>query len=106
MCAKKSRPVKAKSSLVKKSGNAGKPVPVAIAEPLFPIAAIGASAGGIEAISKFLAHLQPDLGIVYVIIQHLSPDHSSILPELLERRTPMKVHLVKDGMKIHRITCM
>jgi two-component system CheB/CheR fusion protein len=85
---------------VKKTGKAIKPAPAA-ASPLFPIAAIGGSAGGIEAISKFLAHLQPDPGIAYVIIQHLSPDHSSILPDLLERRTTMKVHLVKDGMKVH-----
>lgn len=100
MCAKKKKSVNTRKPPPKKTGNAAKPVP-AVAEPLFPIAAIGGSAGGIEAISKFLAHLQPDLGIAYVIIQHLSPDHSSLLPSLLERRTTMKVHLVTDGMKIH-----
>jgi two-component system CheB/CheR fusion protein len=52
----------------------------------FPIVAIGASAGGIEAISKLLENLSPKLGMAYVIIQHLAPDHESILPELLERK--------------------
>jgi two-component system CheB/CheR fusion protein len=100
MCAKKKKPVKGQKPPPKKAATARKPAPDVKAEPFFPIAAIGGSAGGIEAISKFLAHLQPNLGIAYVIIQHLSPNHSSILPSLLERRTKMKVHLVKDGMKI------
>ena len=67
----------------------------------FPIVAIGASAGGLEAISKFLEHVAPDLGIAYVIIQHLSPSYQSILPELLERKTKMKVFQVTDGMHVH-----
>src|SRR5436190_1458071 len=66
----------------------------------FPIVAIGASAGGIEAISKLLENISPDLGMSYVIIQHLAPDHESILPELLERKTSMPVHQVKDGMEV------
>ena len=49
----------------------------------FPVVAIGASAGGIEAISTLLEHLSPRLGMAYIIIQHLAPDHESILPELL-----------------------
>src|SRR6266705_3574765 len=48
---------------------------------LFPVVAIGASAGGIEAISNLLENLSPNLGMAYVIIQHLAPDHESILPE-------------------------
>jgi len=66
----------------------------------FPIVAIGASAGGIEATSKLLENLSPDLGMAYVIIQHLAPDHESILPELLERKTSMPVHQVEDGMLV------
>ena len=66
----------------------------------FPIVAIGASAGGIEAISKLLENLSPRLGMAYVIIQHLAPDHESILPELLERKTSMQVHQVADGMLV------
>ena len=62
--------------------------------------AIGASAGGIEAISKLLENLSPRLGMAYVIIQHLAPDHESILPELLERKTSMPVNQVADGMEV------
>lgn len=67
---------------------------------LFPVVAIGASAGGIEAISKLLENLSPNLGMGYVIIQHLSPNHESILPELLERRTSMPVRQVDDKMRV------
>ena len=66
----------------------------------FPVVAIGASAGGIEAISKLLENLSPKLGMAYVIIQHLAPDHESILPELLERKTSMPVNQVEDGMLV------
>ncbi|HET6254944.1 MAG TPA: chemotaxis protein CheB [Puia sp.] len=69
-------------------------------DKLFPVVAIGASAGGLEAISTFLEHVSPELGMAYVIIQHLSPSHESILPELLERKTRMKVCQVTDGMNI------
>jgi two-component system CheB/CheR fusion protein len=102
MCASKKKPAKKKSPVKKQPLPQKRPAIAytAVAEPLFPLAAIGGSAGGIEAISQFLAHLQPDLGIAYVIVQHLSPDHNSILPNLLEKRTSMNVHLVKDGIKV------
>ena len=67
---------------------------------LFPVVAIGASAGGIEAISALLENLPPNLGMAYVIIQHLAPNHESILPEILERKTKMPVHQVDDEMHI------
>lgn len=67
----------------------------------FPIAGIGASAGGLEALRTFLENLPDDTGIAYVIVQHLSPDHESILPELLEKKTAMPVHKVEDRMAIN-----
>src|SRR6266487_3194888 len=67
---------------------------------LFPVVAIGASAGGIEAISNLLENLSPNLGMAYVIIQHLAPNHESTLPELLERKTKMPVHQVDDKMRL------
>jgi two-component system, chemotaxis family, CheB/CheR fusion protein len=100
MCAKQKKPAKAKKPAGNKPRKIVKEATASAGDPLFPVAAIGASAGGIEAISQFLAHLQPNLGIAYIIIQHLSSDHSSILPGLLAKRTSMKVHLVKDGMRI------
>jgi two-component system, chemotaxis family, CheB/CheR fusion protein len=67
---------------------------------LFPVVAIGASAGGLEALSSFLQHVPDNLGLVYIVIQHLSPNHESILPELLERRTTMPVYKVANEMSI------
>ncbi|HKB44202.1 MAG TPA: chemotaxis protein CheB, partial [Chitinophagaceae bacterium] len=68
----------------------------------FPIAGIGASAGGLEAFSDLLQNLSPKLGIAYVLVQHLSPDHESFLPQILERKTKMKVHQVKDNMPVEK----
>jgi len=85
----------------KKNNKSNQPVkPLSKATNHSPVVAIGASAGGIEAISKLLENLSPKLGMAYVIIQHLAPDHESILPELLERKTSMPVHQVEDGMKV------
>src|SRR6187551_1200159 len=85
----------------KKNSKLNQPVkPRAKATNHFTVVAIGASAGGIEAISKLLENLSPKLGMAYVIIQHLAPDHESILPELRERKTSMSVHQVEDGMKV------
>ncbi|MBK7883240.1 MAG: hypothetical protein IPJ81_05185 [Chitinophagaceae bacterium] len=66
----------------------------------FPVVAIGASAGGLEAITELLKYLLPDLGMCYVVIQHLSPTHESILPELIDRQTTMKVYKVTDGIEV------
>lgn len=66
----------------------------------FPVAAIGASAGGVEALSLFLKNLPADTGIAFVIVQHLSPKYESMLPRLLEKETSMPVHKVEDGMKL------
>ena len=48
-----------------------------------PIVAIGASAGGLEAIIQLLENLPPDTGAAYVVLQHLSAVHESILPEFI-----------------------
>jgi two-component system CheB/CheR fusion protein len=56
-----------------------------------PIVAIGASAGGLEAVSDLLKHLSPTTGLAYVYIQHLDPTHKSALSEILGRVTTMPV---------------
>ena len=60
------------------------------------IAALGASAGGLEALEKFFKHMPADSGIGFVIVQHLAPDHTSALPELLARCTDMPVEQARD----------
>lgn len=61
---------------------------------------IGASAGGLEAVSALIKHLPVDIGMAFVLVQHLAPKHESMLSELLARETAMPVHEIKDGMFI------
>ena len=58
---------------------------------------IGASAGGLESLRRLLAILPPDLGLSFVVLQHLSPTHRSMLSEILQSHTPMPVREVRDG---------
>jgi len=68
----------------------------------FPVVGIGGSAGGIEAFSELLEHLSPTLGMAYVYIQHLSPNHESFLSQILQRKTKMPVLEVKDGIQLKK----
>jgi chemotaxis protein methyltransferase CheR/two-component system CheB/CheR fusion protein len=64
------------------------------------IIGIGASAGGLEALEQFFAHVPVNCGVGFVVIQHLDPSREGILPELLQRITPMKVAKAGEGMKV------
>ncbi|MCC6412788.1 MAG: PAS domain-containing protein [Saprospiraceae bacterium] len=66
----------------------------------FPVVAIGASAGGLEAMMELLKHLPPDTGMAFIYVQHLSPDHKSLLTEILSNKTRMKVQEIDDMDKI------
>lgn len=66
----------------------------------FPIAGIGASAGGLEAFTELLKHLPDDTGMGFVLIQHLHPEHPSALTEILSRATKMPVVEIEDGMRV------
>ena len=66
----------------------------------FAIAAIGASAGGLEACKQILRNLPTDTGMGFVLIQHLAPLHDSQLSEILQHATDMPVQEAKEGMKI------
>jgi len=63
------------------------------------IIAIGASAGGMEAI-HLLFDNTPEDGVAYVIIQHLSPDHKSFMAELLAKHSKLQISVVEDGMYV------
>lgn len=69
-------------------------------ETVFPIVGIGTSAGGLEALELFLSHVPTGCGISFVVIQHLSPDHTGNLPELLQRTTTMKVRQVNGSTRV------
>jgi two-component system CheB/CheR fusion protein len=62
------------------------------------IIGIGASAGGLEAITAFFENAPDNTAFSYVIVQHLSPDHKSLMSDLLSRHTLMKVAEAEDGM--------
>ncbi len=66
----------------------------------FPIVGIGSSAGGLEALEGFVTDMPADTNIAFVIIQHLSPQHKSIMRSLLQKYTDMPVFEVQDGMKV------
>jgi two-component system, chemotaxis family, CheB/CheR fusion protein len=63
----------------------------------YPVVAVGASAGGLEAFTELLRHLPADTGMAFVFIQHLAPGHESVLAQLLSRETTMPVNQVEDG---------
>jgi two-component system CheB/CheR fusion protein len=66
----------------------------------FPIVGIGASAGGLEAFEAFFDAMPPDSGIAFVLVTHLDPSHATILPELIQKKTQMRVQEVTDNLKI------
>lgn len=61
--------------------------------------AVGASAGGLEALELFFRNMPEDSGMTFIVIQHLSPDYKSMMDELLARYTNMKILVAEDGMK-------
>jgi two-component system CheB/CheR fusion protein len=68
--------------------------------PEIPVVAIGASAGGLEALTAILRALPTDIALAFVLIQHLDPKRRSILPELLSRETKIPVLEAIDGMRV------
>lgn len=66
----------------------------------FIVAALGASAGGLETYSEFLAAMPPDSGMAFVLIQHLPPDRQSMLADILGKRTKMPLVEIEDGMGV------
>ena len=67
---------------------------------MFHIVGIGTSAGGLEALELFLSHVPQDCGLAFVVVQHLSPNHTGNLPELLQRSTKMKVQQVNTTVNV------
>jgi two-component system CheB/CheR fusion protein len=88
-----------KSPSPPKQNGARPPGPTAPVAPLL-IVGIGASAGGLEAFKSFFSAMAPDPGLAFVLVQHLSPDHKSMLAELLARVTDMKVIEAEDGFRV------
>ena len=65
----------------------------------FSIVGVGTSAGGLEALEQFFAGVPKNSGMAFVVVQHLDPDRHGLLPELLQRATPMLVQQAGNRMK-------
>lgn len=63
------------------------------------VVGVGASAGGLEATSQLVSSLDKNSELAFVVLQHLSPSHRSMLVEILERETELEVVAVEDGVK-------
>jgi two-component system CheB/CheR fusion protein len=66
----------------------------------FAIVAIGASAGGLEACTRFVSALPPVTGMAFILVQHLDPTHESLMTSLLATHTVLKVQEATDGQSI------
>ncbi len=86
----------AKKTALKKNTKSRRPVRAAN----FPLVAIGASAGGLEAVSDLLKNLPVDTGMAFIYVQHLSPDHPSNLSLILAECTKMPVQEVKHLLRV------
>ena len=89
------------------SGNSGKqPVAAAVetgepqASPPCLVVAIGASAGGQEALEQLFTAMPTDCGVSFVVVMHLPPDGPSFLAEMLGRYTTMEVVTAAEGMPL------
>jgi two-component system, chemotaxis family, CheB/CheR fusion protein len=69
-------------------------------EKSFPIVALGASAGGLEALQGFFGHMPSDSGMAFVVIQHLNPIGKSMLGAILQKHTQMEVREAEDEMRV------
>ena len=67
-----------------------------------PVVAVGASAGGLAAVQQFLAGIPAgtETGLAFVLVQHLDPDHKSMLKGLLEKGTHLGVEVAEDGVEV------
>lgn len=66
----------------------------------FYVVGIGASAGGLGAVQQLFDNIPDNTGNVFVIIQHLSPDFKSLMPELLAKHTKMKIFTAEDNQEL------
>ncbi|MEM8723550.1 MAG: chemotaxis protein CheB [Cyanobacteria bacterium P01_G01_bin.39] len=66
----------------------------------FFLVAIGASAGGVQALESFFGNLPDQPNAAFIVVQHLSPDFKSMMAEILQRKTAMPVYSIRKGMEI------
>jgi chemotaxis methyl-accepting protein methylase len=92
--AKRDQPIKLPPP---QSGLGGSPTPRSTP---FPIVGIGASAGGLEAFQELIREIPERSGLAYVLIQHLDPEHTSLLTEILQRISAIPVLEIQNQMEV------
>ncbi|MEI6104789.1 MAG: chemotaxis protein CheB [Methanothrix sp.] len=99
---KEKLPIASKNAPLEKAAFARPDPAPLLPEKGFPIVGIGASAGGLAAFEAFFSGMPADIdpGMAFVLVQHLAPDHKSILTDLIRRYTRMQVFEVEDGMTV------
>ncbi len=76
------------------------PKPLIKSDNPFPVVGIGASAGGLEAFKKLIEAIPENSGMAYVLVQHLDPNHDSLLVDLLQKVTSIPVLEISDDIKV------
>ena len=66
----------------------------------FPVVGLGASAGGLEALKSFFSQVTANSGMAFIVVVHMAPRQPSLMPELLQKVTPLPVLVAKDGQWI------
>jgi two-component system, chemotaxis family, CheB/CheR fusion protein len=69
-------------------------------ESQFPVVGIGASAGGLSPFKKLLKAISEEPGMAFLFVQHLDPDHESLLPDILQKETKMPVVELSEECEI------
>ncbi len=71
--------------------------PEALAQLDFPVVGVGASAGGLEAVTAMFQNIEGGTGMAFVLVMHLDPDHESMMAELLSSKTQITVKQIADN---------
>lgn len=89
-----------KTAALKTAQSLPEPTGTILPKSHFPIVGIGASAGGLAAFEAFFSGMPADKDpdMAFVLVQHLAPDHKSILTDLIRRYTRMQVFEATDGV--------
>lgn len=66
----------------------------------FPVVGLGGSAGSLAALQAFFSALPANCGAAFIIVVHLSAEHESLLPQILQRSSPLTVSQVTDEVKL------
>ncbi len=66
----------------------------------FPVVGVGASAGGLEAFKRLIRSIPPASGMAFILVQHLEPNHESLLAEILQKSTSIPVQEVTDNVHV------